>query len=121
MPSNVTSINQHGEPPRRRWWHVARLLLLLVAVPLPVQATARIAVVPSGTATWPQMLRRDPAIVQALGGRRRAIPFFLGSPRAIGGPPAVPLPVTAPGSPAGPGGAPLAAAPASSPTLATSF
>src|SRR5262245_43214875 len=115
--SSIASIG--GRPGGRRWWRVAPLLLVLAAAS-PAAAKETHTVAPAGTASWPELLRRDPAVIKALGGRRRTIPFFAGSQRSVGGQPAVPLPSLAPPAPAGLAGGPVTVA-ASSPTLATSF
>src|SRR4029453_6913533 len=89
-----------GRPAGQRWWRVAPLLLVLAAAP-PAPAKETPAVAPAGSVSWPEMLRRDPAVINALGGRRRAIPFFVGSPRTVGGQPALPLPPPPPPGPPG--------------------
>src|SRR6185369_5824149 len=70
-------------------WLTVLFSSVLAAAPVHAKHTATMA--PSGAATWPQLLRRDPAVIKALGGRRRAVPFHSGpGPRGVGGGPARP-------------------------------
>ena len=86
------------------------LVALAVVVVLgrsPAGAEQTMTVAPAGSTTWHELLRRDPAVIEALGGRRRVVPYFrAGPPRAIG--PALQEPVPVP-----PAEAPSAAAPTS--------
>ena len=86
------------------------LVALAVVVLLghsPAGAKQTMTVAPAGSTTWHELLRRDPAVIEALGGRRRAVPYFrVGPPRAIGRSSQAPVPLP-------PAEAPSAAAPTS--------
>src|SRR4030095_695378 len=63
---NASIVGRHSGG--RRWWRAA-LLSRLLAGAAPAAAKERTAFTPAGTASWPEMLRRDPAVINALGGR----------------------------------------------------